>query len=229
MLLIKAPLFYRIFMLNLMKNKIKEQFINYLLEYGREPESVLKLSKKMKIKESEFYENYNSFKQINAEIWKEIFLETIEIAKSEEIFDSYSVREKLLSFFYTLIEHMKARRSYFLNCYESLEKPLSVKKNAEFVEAKRVFIEFMSDLVVEGQETREIEPRPIPQLMNKYPEWIWLLVLSVVDFWITDDSRLFEKTDTLIEKSVNTTMDWMARTPFDSLFDLGKFLYQNKK
>lgn len=216
-------------MLNLMKNKIKEQFINYLLEHGHEPESVLKLSKKLKIKESEFYENYNSFKQINAEIWKEIFLETIECAQAEEIFDSYSVREKLLSFLYTLIEQMKARRSYALKCYESLEKPLSLKKNPEFEEAKRVFIEFMSDLVVEGQETREIEPRPIPQLMNKYPEWIWLLVLSIVDFWITDDSRLFEKTDTLIEKSVNTTMDWMARTPFDSLFDLGKFLYQNKK
>jgi hypothetical protein len=56
-----------------------------------------------------------------------------------------------------------------------------------------------------------------------------MLILAIIDFWINDDSRLFEKTDTLIEKSVNTTMDWLGRTPFDSLLDLGKFLYQNKK
>jgi ubiquinone biosynthesis protein COQ9 len=55
-----------------------------------------------------------------------------------------------------------------------------------------------------------------------------MLALSIIDFWIKDDSKLFEKTDTLIEKSVNTTMDWMARTPLDSLFDLGKFLFQNR-
>jgi hypothetical protein len=87
----------------------------------------------------------------------------------------------------------------------------------------------MNELVVEGQETREIEPRSIPFITAKYPDLMWLLVLSILDFWINDDSRLFEKTDTLIEKSVNTAMDWMGRTPFDSLFDLGKFLYQNRK
>jgi len=212
-----------------MKNKIKEQFIDYLLDQGKEPESIYKFCKKLKIKESEFYENYNSFKQINAEVWKDLMNETIVSIQNEEVYANYSVREKLLSFLYTYIEMLKAKRSYILKCYESLEKPLNMKKNPEFSDARRVFEEFMNDLVVEGQETREIEPRPIPQIMAKYPEWIWMLVLSITDFWINDNSKLFEKTDTLIEKSVNTTMDWMARTPLDSLFDLVKFLYQNRR
>lgn len=212
-----------------MKNKIKEQYVDYLLENGNEPESIYKFCKKNKIKESEFYEQFNSFKQVNAEIWKQYFITSIENIKAESVYENYSVREKLLSFFYTLIEVLKQNRSYILKNYETLQKPLNMKKNAEFADAKRVFEEYLNEILVEGQETREIEPRPIPQLISKYPQWVWMLNLSILDFWINDDSKMFEKTDTLIEKSVNTTMDWMARTPFDSLFDLGKFLFQNRR
>jgi hypothetical protein len=211
-----------------MKNKIKESYVLFVLNHGREPESIYKFAKDLELTEAEFYENFNSFKQINAEIWKGYFENTMANIKAEEVFDSYSVREKLLSFFYTLIEEMKGNRSFILKGYDTLEKPLNMKKNAELADAKRVFVDFINELVIEGQETREVESRPIPQITAKYPEWIWMLALSIIDFWIKDDSKLFEKTDTLIEKSVNTTMDWMARTPLDSLFDLGKFLFQNR-
>ncbi|HLO46523.1 MAG TPA: TetR family transcriptional regulator C-terminal domain-containing protein [Leadbetterella sp.] len=212
-----------------MKDKIKESYISHVLEHGHEPESIFKFAKKLKIKESEFYENYNSFKQINAEFWKTLVEETIGDIKNEEVYEAYSVREKLLSFLFTMIENAKQNRSYILKISEKLEKPLAVKPNMDFNAAKDLFVDYMNELVVVGQETREIEPRSIPFLTAKYPDLVWVLVLAIIDFWINDDSRLFEKTDTLIEKSVNTTMDWMGRTPFDSLFDLGKFLYQNRK
>jgi hypothetical protein len=48
-----------------MKDKIKKQYVNYVLENGHEPESVYKFAKKLKIEESDFYEHFNSFKQIN--------------------------------------------------------------------------------------------------------------------------------------------------------------------
>jgi hypothetical protein len=212
-----------------MRNKIKEQYMSYVLEHGQDPESIFKFAKKLKIEESEFYENFNSFKQINTEFWKGLIDETIVDIKKEEVYEGYSVREKLLSFLYTLIENAKHNRSYILKISEKIERPFGVKNNQEFHAAKEVFVDFMNELVVSGQETREIEPRSIPFLTSKYPDLVWMLVLSIIDFWIADESRLFEKTDTLIEKSVNTTMDWMGRTPFDSLFDLGKFLCQNKK
>jgi hypothetical protein len=155
--------------------------------------------------------------------------ETLVDIHKEEVYEGYSVREKLLSFLFTLIENAKHHRSYILKITEKMEKPFAVKSNSEFSAAKEVFVDFMNELVVSGQETREIEPRTVPFLTSKYPDLVWVLVLAIIDFWVNDESRLFEKTDTLIEKSVNTTMDWMGRTPFDSLFDLGKFLYQNKK
>ena len=44
-----------------------------------------------------------------------------------------------------------------------------------------------------------------------------------------DNSAGFEKTDMAIEKSVNTVFDVFDNTPLDSIIDLGKFLWQNKK
>ena len=43
-----------------------------------------------------------------------------------------------------------------------------------------------------------------------------------------EETGVVEKTDTMIEKSVNTVFDLLARSPLDSLIDLGKFLYQNR-
>ena len=211
-----------------MRNKIKEHYLNYILENGHEPESIFKFSKKIKIKEDEFYQNFNSFIQIKAEFWQDLVEETLVEIRKEGVYEGYSVREKLLSFLFTFIENLKRNRSFILKIYEKSEKPLAIRSNVEFINAKEGFVEFMNELVVFGQETREIEPRSLPFLTAKYPELIWVLVLAIIDFWIKDESRVFEKTDTLIEKSVNTAMDWMGRTPFDSLFDLGKFLFQNR-
>ena len=40
-------------------------------------------------------------------------------------------------------------------------------------------------------------------------------------------SKSFEKTDAAIEKSVNLIMELMGKSALDSMFDLGKFLFQN--
>lgn len=212
-----------------LQEKIRKSYIEYVLTNGRRPESVYTFAKQLKLTEEAFYEEYNSFVQIENDIWKSLFAETIVSIESEEVYSQYSVREKLLAFYYTLVEQMKKQRSYVLKSYERMEKPLHMKRNMQLTDARLVFEEFANELLLEGRETREIEQRPIPQLMQKYPDAMWKQALSIVDFWVNDMSKAFEKTDTLIEKSVNTSMDLFGRTPLDSLFDLGKFLYQNRK
>lgn len=212
-----------------MKNKIKQAFVEHYLENGSYPASIVSFSKKNKMKESDFYEVYNSFEQIEAELWKDLIAQTIQKIEGESIYANYSVREKLLSFYYTLVEVAKNQRSYFLSVTRGLEMPLMIKTSLVVADAKAEFVEFATTLLIEGRETREIEQRPIPQLMQKYPDLLWKHFLSVFEFWLKDTSPQFEKTDTFIEKTVNTAFDLMGRTPLDSIFDLGKFMYQNRK
>jgi hypothetical protein len=113
--------------------------------------------------------------------------------------------------------------------YHKMHKPLALKSQALLSRAENIFRDFAQDLILEGQENGEVQNRVVQIISQQYPAILWKLSLSVLEFWIKDDSRLFEKTDTLIEKSVNTAFDLMAKTPIDSLFDLGKFVFQNRK
>ena len=56
----------------------------------------------------------------------------------------------------------------------------------------------------------------------------WLQMLCIIRFWLKD-SNGFEKTDVIIEKSINTVFDLFETKPLDSLIDLGKFLWKEKK
>ncbi|MES2797224.1 MAG: TetR family transcriptional regulator C-terminal domain-containing protein [Bacteroidota bacterium] len=211
-----------------LNQKIVKSFQEYLLENGQKPESIYSFCKKIKIKESDFYDEFNSFAQIENVIWQNLFNEAATTTKAELVYEEYSVREKFLSLYYTWIEVLKANRSFILIAFESMEKPIYLHKNAQLADFKYVFVDFANELLIEAKETREVEPRAIPQLMQFYPTIFWAKTLLILDFWINDDSKSFEKTDTMIEKSVNTVFDLLARSPLDSLIDLGKFMYQNR-
>lgn len=211
------------------QEKIRQAYSEYVLDNGKQPESVYAFCKKLKIKEVDFYEEYSSFPQIESEIWKVIFQEARASAEKEEVYESYSVREKLLAFLYTWVEVLKKNRSYVLKSYEGFEKPIYAKRNAQMADFKASFYDFINELLMEARETREVEQRPIPQLMQRYPDLFWAKTLYILDFWINDTSKSFEKTDTMIEKTVNTAFDLLGRSPLDSLFDLGKFIFQNRK
>jgi hypothetical protein len=211
------------------QEKIRQAYTEYVLDNGKEPESVYAFCKKLKIKEEDFYDEYSSFPQIESEIWKALFIEARASAEREEVYQNYSVREKLLAFLYTWIETLKKNRSYILKSYEGFEKPIYTKRNVQLVDFKASFYDYVNELLMEARETREVEQRPIPQLMQRYPDLFWAKTLFILDFWIKDTSKSFEKTDTMIEKTVNTAFDLLGRSPLDSLFDLGKFIFQNKK
>ena len=96
------------------KEKIRKEFIDYVLENGSHPQSVYAFCKKLKIKEGDFYEDFSSFAQLESEIWKTMFREALVEAEAEDIYLTYSAREKMLAVLYTWIEVLKKNRSLSL-------------------------------------------------------------------------------------------------------------------
>ena len=94
--------------------KIKQAYIEFFLENGTAPASVFSFTKKLKMKEIEFYDHYNSFELLESDIWLGFFKETITKIEADTVYGTYSVREKLLAFYYTWIEVLKENRSYTL-------------------------------------------------------------------------------------------------------------------
>jgi Tetracyclin repressor-like, C-terminal domain len=205
--------------------KIKKAYIEYILEEGHQPASVFAFAKKLKMKENEFYQEFASFTIIESKIWVDFLEETIAKMESEPVFENYSAREKILSFYFTWIEVLKENRSYALKFFEKDKRQLMKDAN-NLKDFKEAFKDYMDKIMIEGIENREIEQRPF--ISERYSSVIYAQALFITDFWIKDGSENFEKTDTLIEKSVNTAFDLMGKSPLDSMFDLAKFVFQNR-
>lgn len=209
--------------------KITQAYTQYILENGQKPASVFSFCKLLSITENDFYEEFSTFEHVEAAVWKMMFENTLTKTKAEKVYEGYSAREKLLAVYFTWVEVLKSNRSFILATNTNFKKPLFMHKNAQLVDFKTSFYDFANALIMEATENQEIEKRAIPQIMQRYPDLFWSKTLYILDFWMNDTSKLFEKTDTLIEKTVNTSFDLLARSPLDSLFDLGKFIFQNRK
>ena len=205
--------------------KIKQAYIEFFLENGIHPPSVYSIAKKLKMKEVEFYDHYNSFELLESDIWLGFLKETITKIEADSVYATYSVREKMLAFYYTWIEILKNNRSYASQTWRLIDKR---KLNTPvFMDNLKVgFKEYARDLVMEGKESQEVTPRRF--LNERYPDAFWLQLLMILDFWVKDKSKGFENTDAMIEKSVNTSFDLMGSTALDSVLDFAKFMYQNR-
>ncbi|WP_375444444.1 TetR/AcrR family transcriptional regulator [uncultured Fibrella sp.] len=224
--------------------KIRKAYTEYVLENGKQPTSVFQFAKKLKLSEAEFYDYYASFDGIEADVWLAFFADAKKAVEADDTYQAYSVREKLLAFYYTWIEMLKAQRSFVVYSYGRLRNTADDMAAASpigkagmmgrrqtrnpqvLMPFKEAFYDFARDLLAEGRESREVEPRPF--LTDRYPNALWTQTLFILDFWVRDASKGFEKTDTAIEKSVNTAFDLIGRSPLDTLFDFAKFAYQNR-
>ncbi|GAB3921889.1 TetR family transcriptional regulator C-terminal domain-containing protein [Larkinella terrae] len=217
--------------------KIRKAYTDYVLENGTPPPSVFQFAKKLKISEADFYQEYTSFESIEADIWLTFFKQALQNIETDPIYQTYSVREKLLAFYYTWIEVLKSQRSFAVFSYNRIRQSqvqaspmakarMGTQSSRILQPFKESYYDFVRDLLAEGRESKEVEPRPL--LSDRYADGLWTQTLFILHFWINDVSKNFEKTDTAIEKSVNTAFDLIGRSPLDSLFDLAKFIFQNK-
>ena len=205
--------------------KIQKAYIDYVLDKGEKPASVYGFAKKLKMSEGEFYDHYNSFEQLESEIWVGFFKETKQKIESESIFEQYSVREKVLAFYFTWFEVLKSNRSFVLLAYSAIPKS-GMLKAPQLASFKKNLTFYLEDLLAEGKESNEVKSRRF--IDRKYPDIFWAKTLWLLNFWIKDTSKGFENTDTAIEKVVNTAFDLIGTTVVDSVVDLAKFIYQNR-
>jgi hypothetical protein len=202
---------------------ITDAYIDFYLNKGKKPASVYEFTSRLKIEEKDFYQFFGSFEGLEKSLWSGFINTTLETLSASGEYESYPVKEKLLSFYYTLAEVLKSKRSFILL---STEKEAELLKNHTLSKARETFQAYVSGLMEEGMESSEIVKRPY--ITERYPELLWLQLLFVLRFWIKDESAGFEKTDAAIEKAVKVSFDLMGPGAVDSLIDMARFLYHNR-
>ena len=204
------------------KDRIKQAYLAFVLNEGHPPQSVFKLTQQLGLAEQEFYKHYPNFETIDREIWADFGRQARETAAGEPVWEGYGSREKLLAFYYTLLEILKNNRSYALmSLRRSLHRvpALSPRVLDDF---RQDFEIFVSDLLRDGRASGEIASRPV--IEDGYPRFFWQQVLFVLGFFAKDDTVNFERTDAAVEKAVTLSFDLVGRNTLDSAVDFVRFL-----
>lgn len=203
--------------------KIEERYVDYVLTHDAEPRSVYDFSKSIGIEEAEFYRYYSSFQAIEKAIWSQFTTQTIMGVTTQDVWTQYTSREKMLSFFYALVELLKTRRSFVV--YTLRKHPGKLSTPPALADAKNVFMVFAESVIHDGLDSKELADRKY--ISKKYKDGLWIQYLFIVRFWAQDSSANFEKTDEAIEKGVNVAFDLFQQSTVDNLLDYGKFLFRN--
>ncbi|MEQ9262110.1 MAG: TetR family transcriptional regulator C-terminal domain-containing protein [Owenweeksia sp.] len=207
------------------KDKIIKAYKEHILIHGTEPPSIFAFCKELGITEDVFYEHFNTFEQVAASFWKELFHNVAEEVKAEEGYTAYEAKEKLLTFFYAFFEALKPHRSFALLSFKDSVSLLK-RDSQHLSEMKKDFKLWAAELINEGIRKGEIAQRL--RVTNAYDNILWLQFMFLLNFWRKDGSHDFERTDAAIEKSVRFGFDLMEKNALDSAFDFGKFLFQDR-
>jgi hypothetical protein len=202
--------------------KIEEVYKNYLLTEGKQPPSVYKFCLDLGIAENDFYSQFGSFDAIERKIWKEFIEVTVNRLHSDKTFRDFSTQEKVLTFYYSLFEELKANRSFVLLQLQPVRKIELVPSFLK--DFKKSFETFFESTLTIGQTKGEVAKRPY--LDKRYPDLFWFHLGFILLFWKEDTSAGFEKTDAAIEKSVTLAFDLIGKGALDSAIDFAKFIYQ---
>lgn len=206
-------------------SKIEQSYKEHLLKEGKAPSSIFTFCSKIGLKEGDFYEHFGSFESIEKSIWKN-YIDTVRKQQaSDKNYVGFSAREKILSFYFSLVEILKGDRSFVLIQLKSWKNP--AMQPAFLKGFHNSFEEWATGVIAEGKNSGEIAKRPF--IDERYQHLFWLHMLFILQFWTHDDSANFDKTDAAIEKSVNLAFDLIGKGILDNAIDFGKFLYQNSR
>lgn len=198
---------------------ILSAYMQHLLEKGSRPASIYAFAGELKITETEFYAHFGSFDALEKAIFKAFFDQTMELLAQNEEYRGFDAKNKVIAFYYTFFEVLKANRSYVLLVLNDERNKL--KMLASLSELKKAFTGLIEGLEI---ETPDLPHEKIEKIKTRsIRESAWAQLLLTLRFWLEDTSADFEKTDLFIEKSVNTAFALLDANTLSSVFDLGKF------
>ena len=201
------------------KQKIFDAYRDHWLEEGKDPTTIYKFCKQLKLREKDFYDHFSSFKAIRTHFWVHFFSEVKEELEKTETYQEYSAREKWLSFYFTFFEKLTEQRSFAISLWPSKMSPQVFK---HFKSMKSHFLELSNTWLQQAEEENAIGQTEMFSDLRE--EFVWWHFLFLIHFWVKDDSKGFERTDAAIEKSVHLLFEIFGNELAESVVDFAKFL-----
>ncbi|ANQ48779.1 hypothetical protein MY04_1403 [Flammeovirga sp. MY04] len=207
------------------EKKIEISYINYISSNSKRPNNINELIKSQEIEVDDSI-NLTNYSLITLEnnIWNNTIHKAYHNASTDPNFGEYSIREKLLSFFfnYTVCLNQYDKFFTFSSNIHSLFELKEINDRRENI--VDTISPYFNQLIQEGLSSGEIEDRVFVQ--DYYINVMLTQFFLITKYWTEDSSNEKENTDEAVEKSVHLIMDLIGPNFADSAFQLAKFIFQ---
>lgn len=204
-------------------DKIIGFYMNDVLENNAEPANVYVFCKRNGIEETQFYQFFNSISALRQEIWVKFFENAEAIMRQSADYQGYAEKDKLLTLYFTIFEILTLNRTYV--SWSLRDNKHGLRNLVDLKQFRTRFKDFVEELLKTQNPEKYRKVRDVTEPM--LAEGAWIQFLFILKYWLDDTSKGFEKTDIIIEKSVNTVTSLLDTKPLENLIDLGKFLWKN--
>ena len=209
---------------NSSKLDILTLYMDLVSEQKSKPDDVSDFCEQVNLDEDNFYEHFKSLKKVEKTIFNELFKNSLEVLNESEEFLDFDGKNKLLSLYFTFFENLTLNREYVEVVLKGCKNQLKSYKSLSSL--KKNFIDFVDSLALSESILPIDGLEKIQTGFINYSAWAQLLI--TIKFWLEDESESFEKTDIFIEKSINTSFEFIENKFLKNVFDLGKFVYKEK-
>jgi len=201
------------------RERLTESYMDQLQISGHPPVSVRKLCQDLDLSEKDFYSEFASLNAVEKHFWKDWMESLVTAVTSGKEWSEFSSKQRYLAFLFAFAGKALESRSLLEQRFGKLTYFCSPNSLDGL---KKVFKNFVSDLVNQGIDGGEIAPRGV--VGSLYPEVLYIHWRSVLNFFLKDESHGFERTDAFIEKTVEFAFDLLRTQAIDSAADLARFV-----
>lgn len=207
----------------LTRKKLLEAYSRYLLSKGKQPVSVYAFTQEINCPEADFYTFFSGFQALEATYFAHFFEDSLTQVQKRDDYERLSAKDKILNLYQLFFEDLKKHRSLIVMIFKT-DFGSKIQKLKPLKKQHRRFIKSLN--LNEGKLTEKLPDSLKNQTERPQEETLWLHFVSILKFWLQDDSAGFEKTTAYIEKSVTTGFGLVDNPITDKFIDLGKFLWR---
>jgi hypothetical protein len=203
---------------------ILSAYSKYVLTNNTRPSSVFAFMTDLGEEENKFYNSFSSFSSLEESFFTVFYHNTKQLIEEYPNYLDMNSVDKMLTFYYTYIQVLTENRSLVIFLLKNSNGVL--KSYNQLSGFKKLFQAYVSELDFKITGVSNIITENVSS--SVLPNAVWIQFISILKFWLSDNSKGFEKTDVFIEKSVKAGNDLLDLSKLSSFLDLGKFLYNEK-
>lgn len=201
------------------ENDILQIYRQYVLEKGEPPASVFALCQTVGMSEADFYRQYASLKSLDAAVFADWAKRAWDKQCASPEHENYNARQRLLGFYYNLLDLALEQRSFLLMQFPKRATGLL---DSRMQRLETVIAAIGDSIVTRALETGEFSKRA--KLSDYYSKAFFPHFGLVVRYYLRDESHGFEDTDAFVDKTVDLLFQTLGEQIIDSAIDLARFV-----